>query len=540
MARPLTDLDLATPAAPGGYRRGTARPPSDRWATGAFVAVVVVALPFYLAARRNVWFHNDDWDYLATRSAGSLQDLFRPHNEHWQTLPILVYRGMWHLFGLDHYQLYVLPVVVLHLTAGVLLWIMIRRAGVRPWIATLVGSVFVLYGAGFSDIIWAFQLGFDAALVFGLAQLSLADHDGGVDRRDYLPIACGVLGLMCAGLAVTMVFIVGPAMLLRRGWRVALLQVVPPTAVFAVWWLWMGRDAYGARKSSVSGTLQFVWRGITTAFANVGWTRHGSAPLARAHGGIDVGVVAVRLPRKSDPCARGTGGDARWCVGALVFLVVAGYGRADRLGIEFAEHSRYGHIVLALSSPAIAVAVNALTNLRRAAGLVIAAILVAGIPTNLNTVANASFGDPDVTLAMAHSPLARQVPARDRPDRTGQPFLTVGWLVDNADAGRIPKSNPSPTTAAEATIRLSLDQHAPLAEAASCVPLRSKPIERHLAKGQQLRSTGGSIQIALAVDGRSVGRVIYRPSARNSIAAKAVAPIDLRVAAAGGATMLCA
>jgi hypothetical protein len=537
--RPLTDLELATPAAPGGHRRGTARTPNDRWATSAFVAVVVVALPFYLALSRNVWFNNDDWDYLATRSAGSLQDLFRPHNEHWQTLPILLYRGMWHLFGLDHYQLYALPVVVLHLTAGVLLWIIIRRVGVRPWIATLVGSVFVLYGAGFQDIIWDFQVGFNAALVFGLAQLLLADHDGRVDRRDYLAIACGVLGLMCAGLAVTMVFIVGLAMLLRRGWRVALLQVIPPTAVFAVWWMWIGRDAYGARKWSVSETLQFVWRGITTAFENVGWTSGTAALLLLV---LAVGLTLAWWQsgsRESRIHAFAVPG--AMLVGALVFLAVAGYGRADSFGIEFAERSRYGHIVLALSSPAIAVAVNALTNLRRAAGVVIAALLVAGIPTNLNTVANARFGDPDVTMAMAHAPLARQVPASDRPDLTGQPRLTVGWLVDNADAGRIPKSNPSPTTAAEATIRLSLEQqHAPIAKAASCVPLGRKPVERRLAKGQQLQSKGGRLQVAQAANGRSVGRVIYRPYL-DSIALKAVAPIDLWVAAATTEpTMLCA
>jgi hypothetical protein len=533
----VTDLELSTPVAPGGYRQGAARTANDRWATRAFVAVVVVALLFYLALGRNVWFNRDDWDYLAGRGAGSLEDLFRPHNEHWQTLPILLYRGMWHLFGLDHYQLYQLPVVVLHLTAGVLLWIIIRRVGVRPWIATLVSSVFVLYGSGFSDIIWSFQVGFDAALVFGLAQLLLADHDGRVDRRDYLAIACGVLGLMCAGVAVTMLFIVGLAMLVRRGWRVALLQVVPPTVVFAVWWMWMGRDAYGRPKSSVSETLQFVRRGITTAFENVGWTSGTAAVLLLV---LAVGLTLAWWESGSrESRIRTLAVPGAMLVGGLVFLAVAGYGRADLVGVESGGSSRFCHIVLALSSPAIAVAVNALTNLRRAAGLVIAALLVAGIPTNLRTAANARFGDRDVTLAIAHAPLARRVPPRDQPDLTGQPLLTVGWLVENAEAGRIPKSNPSPTTAAEAKIRLSLQQHAPNGRLASCVPLGSKPVERRLAKGQQLQLRGGLLQVALAVNGRSVGRVLYRPLV-DSIALTAVAPIDLRVAAASKEpTMLC-
>src|SRR5262249_50205102 len=114
-----------TTASPSVWRL-TARTRNDRWATGVFAAVVVAALVFYLALSRHVWFNNVDWDYLVTRSAGNLGDLFRPHNEHWQTLPILFYRGMFNLFGLDNYRLYVLPVIVLHLTAGVLLWIIIR------------------------------------------------------------------------------------------------------------------------------------------------------------------------------------------------------------------------------------------------------------------------------------------------------------------------------------------------------------------------------------------------------------------------------
>jgi hypothetical protein len=535
----LTDLELATPASPDEYQPESARTPNDRWATRVFAAVVVAAFAFYLGVSGRVWFNNDDWDYLATRSAGSIRDLFRPHNEHWQTLPILLYRGMWHLFGLGHYRLYELPVVALHLTAGVLLWLIVRRVGVRPWIATLVGSVFVLYGAGYQDIIWDFQVGFNAALVFGLAQLLLADHEGRVDRRDYLAITCGVLGLMCAGLAVTMVFIVGLAMLLRRGWPAALLQVGPPAAVFAVWWMWIGRDAYGTSGSSVSGTVQFAWRGITTALANVGWATGTEALVLLV---VAVGwTLAWRQSGSRANRIRALAVPGTMLVGALVFLTVAGYGRADSWGIAFAEQSRYGHIVVALCAPAIAVAVNALTTLRRAAGLAAAALLVAGIPTTLNEAAHVRFGDPGVTLAMANSPLARQVPAKDQPDRTGQPLLTVGWLVDNADAGRIPKSNPSPTTQADATIRLSLQQHAPSATTAACVPLGTKPVERHLAKGQQLQSKGSLLQVALAANGRSLGRVIYRPYMNtNSIMLRAVAPIDLRVAAATRApTMLC-
>jgi hypothetical protein len=59
--------------------------------------------------------------------------------------------------------------------------------------------------------------------------------------------------------------------------------------------------------------------------------------------------------------------------------------------------------------------------------------------------------------------------------------------------------------------------------------------------GQALESKGGLLQIALEVKGRSVGQVVYRPEAGDSIALTAEAPVDLRVAPATRApTMLCA
>src|SRR6187399_1831132 len=94
----------------------------DRWATWVFVVVVVVAVPLYLRLG-HVWFNNDDWDFLAHRTAGNLDDLLRPHNEHWVTLPILLYRALWNVFGLAHYKVFELPVLLMHLATAVLLWL---------------------------------------------------------------------------------------------------------------------------------------------------------------------------------------------------------------------------------------------------------------------------------------------------------------------------------------------------------------------------------------------------------------------------------
>src|SRR5205085_1738075 len=90
-------------------------------------------------------------------------------------------------------------------------------------------------GAGAENILVAFQITFVWALPRGLGHLLLADHDGPVARRDWLGLLAGLAALMCSGVAVSMTIVVGIAMLLRRGWRVALLHTAPLATVYLVW-----------------------------------------------------------------------------------------------------------------------------------------------------------------------------------------------------------------------------------------------------------------------------------------------------------------
>ena len=50
-------------------------------------------------------FSGDDWDFLFFRGtvAGSDRGLFTPHNEHWSTIPILMYRAIFAMVGPRHY-----------------------------------------------------------------------------------------------------------------------------------------------------------------------------------------------------------------------------------------------------------------------------------------------------------------------------------------------------------------------------------------------------------------------------------------------------
>jgi hypothetical protein len=112
---------------------GEARWSSERIAVGAFGIYCAVALPILVHLGSHYWFMGDEWAFLVGGSITEPEVLFRPINSHWSTLPILVYRALYSLFGLYSYLPVQLCLILLHLTLCCLLRIIMRRAGVGPW-----------------------------------------------------------------------------------------------------------------------------------------------------------------------------------------------------------------------------------------------------------------------------------------------------------------------------------------------------------------------------------------------------------------------
>jgi len=121
-----------------------------------FGTLAIASVPLLVWFGRGGWFAFDDWDLLAQRTGGNLGDLFRPHYEHWLTLPILVYRLLWHLFGIRTYVPYQLLSILVHVAAATLLLVVMRRAGVSAWLSTIFAGVFLFFGSGAYNILFAF------------------------------------------------------------------------------------------------------------------------------------------------------------------------------------------------------------------------------------------------------------------------------------------------------------------------------------------------------------------------------------------------
>jgi hypothetical protein len=462
---------------------------------GVFIAVGAWALVFHLG--RYFWFNGDEWDFLANRNAGHIGDLLRAHNEHPSVLPILEYRALWHLFGLRSYRAYQIPVIAMHLAAAVLLRVVMRRCGVNPWIATAAAALFVLFGPGEENIIWAFQIGFTGTLTFGLAQLVLADHDGEFGRRDWVALGMGLLALLCSGLAPIMAGVVGAVVYVRRGLKPALFQTVPLAVLFVSWWIFIGphriEDPYH-RATDWAAILHFVMIGTGATVVDLAG---GNRVLAAFFGIVlVVGLAQAWLPLPRGARARAAVTPLSLLAAGFVFLFISGYGRWW-IGPNVGNSSRYVHLTAAFWLPALAVAVDAIVRRTRVAAPlavgVAAVLLASGIPHNIGQFDTlppfngAYFAQRrELVAALARSPYITQVPLTTRPDPLWSTF-DDRWLLDALHSGRLPALRNG-ADANDPTFRLRFGlavTDAPVPPGSTCTVMRA-PIVLSLHRGDEL------------------------------------------------------
>jgi hypothetical protein len=532
------------------------------WRFGYIVPLVcfgiatVVAFPLFLAWGRHGWFTQDDWDFLSARTAWDLGDLFRPHFQHWSTLGILAYRLMWVLVGLRNYSAYQAMLVALHLVAAGLLLAVMWRAGVRPWLACLVAGIFVYFGAGAENILVAFNVTFVGSLVFGLVQLLLADHDGPLDRRDWFALSAGFAGLLCSGVMLTMAFIVGLAVLLRRGprgWRVALFHTAPLAGAYLVWVQLApkGQNVANYHSQNLSQVFRFVGIGIENTFARLGYVWGVGAVL----GLLLLGGMFVLFRGLGWRTALGRYAPTiALLVGAIAFLTLAGIERSGQGGLlgripgsgpERARESRYVHLVAAMTLPALALGAQALIRRWRALAIPIVAALLVGVPGNVRLLArpNQYFANARATrvqlLALPHLPMADQLRHSKRPvpfQRFVPEGLTIGWLVDSADAGRLPAA---PKLAPAVTSRMVLDYF--LVPVISTRPVECRPADRIstrvLERGDRLTIERGGVFAAYdPLGGTRSTPVVLKGETVMAL----VGPMRLRITRVFPGVLLCA
>lgn len=420
-------------------------PRPDR-ADRLFVAAAIVAAAVLLGLGAGLTFFSDEWAFIESRSLGDPTTWFAPHNEHWSTLSILVYRGLVETVGLASYMPYLAVLIGLHLTVAALIYLLVRRTS-GPWPALAVGVVFLFLGSGFENLYWAFQIGFVGALAAGLAAILVFDSRDLTVRRAL--IGAGLLvvslatsggpGLVCCA-AVAIELGLDPQ---RR--RMAVALAIPATA-YAGWYVLIGRTGIESHRGSFSlGGLGDLPPVIFTGFATA---LGGLVGVGAAFG---VGIVAVAGVVSAawllQHCRTGLSPRAVASVVAVLTLYgLIGLARSF-VGPDVAQYTRYTYVSVALLIVGLAAQIGrpALdTPTRRRNWLLVGGIFLALSLTwnvRLLVAGRELFAErAERTRAFVTVALERPLPATTDPNRT----LV---LVPSPDAlARIVSAHGSPLT----------------------------------------------------------------------------------------------
>ena len=320
---------------------------------------LAVAFVILLEVNRGQWFNADEWAFLVDRHVVGTggRGLWEPHNEHWSTIPILMYRGLFSVFGVRTYVPYLLVLLAVNLATAHLLWRLLRRVGVHTLLATGVAFAFALLGAGWENLTAAFQMSLLGSLALGLLALLLLPERGSFGRTDVYVVGLLVASLMTSGVGVTMTAVVTLAALLARGWRTAAAIVVVPAALYAIWFTVEGRHAPTRGSETfgdiVRGAPGYVWRGLTDLVdRTVGLTGAGAIILV---------LLVAWLARAARPSEPPWPLVVATASGAVAFLGLVSL-RRQTFGIDNAGASRYAQIVIALLLPAAVLAAQRLLD----------------------------------------------------------------------------------------------------------------------------------------------------------------------------------
>lgn len=296
-----------------------------------------------------------------------------------------------------------------------------------------------------------------------------------------------------------MVLVVGLSTLLARGWRTALFHTAPLGAIYAVWWYGYGRYAVPTTNSGLDLTRDFVIQGYRRTFEALGMVPMvGTLLVVVLVLGLILAWYRIDRPelrqRASNPLAL--------LVGGVLFIAVAGWGRAWAFGADFAGRSRYMHALAVMTLPALAVAVEAIYRRWRVVGIAAGAMLLIGVPGNVRRTMDYdelnrfALGQPGLVLAVANSPLTASVPRETHPFPDWAKEVTTGWLVDGVNSDKIPTSDHrvDKQVAPIVELRVGLEQLNGPEDPTGCRAL-TQPEDRELQPGDVINFAGGPLRV---------------------------------------------
>ncbi len=287
----------------------------------------------------------DDWSVVLYRRSNSLHTWLDPHNGHLILIPVVIYKLLLAIFGMNHFRPYRVVGLIAHLAVATMLYRYVRsRSG--PVVAIAVGALFLFLGSGWEVIYQPFTINNMIPAAAGIWAWSMLDRR---TRNGDVAATGGLLiGLASGGLGICFLLGAAARLAVGREWRRLLRIVAAPAALYAVWYL-----TFGESQGSVHNIVRLPRYVVDEAASSFAGLVGRDLLWGRVALGIAIGlsvapllVVAKRLTRHEFGAADDEAVSRSISIVAPVVAVVAnwvlvGYSRAD---LGEAASSRYVYV----------------------------------------------------------------------------------------------------------------------------------------------------------------------------------------------------
>lgn len=390
----------------------------------AWLGLALATFVGLLVLGRHLTFWQDEWAFIGAEPSG-IASYLEPHNEHWSTVPLILYRAVLAIVGLHSYLPYMVILTLVHLIAVGGAFVLLARR-LPGWAALLAVLPLFVLGSGYENLSWAFQIGFVASVAAGTWGLVALESDH--RRRTAIAgTALLIVGLASSGMGIFFVVAAAVRLLVDPIFRRRSTWVIAPCVVFAAWYLAFGRHGASGTFAAPTTVLRFAARGLTFAAGRVaGFDLAGRLPmLGQIAGGagllLFVLVIARQaIGRRMAPLA--LGGVAAV---ATMYLVI-GLTRADLPG-DFATRSRYVYVAAFLLIPAagdLIATISSKGRLRRAAAVGLIALAWLAVGANvLDFRSGSAIFKRNAGLTRAYLTVLAEHPET----RWVDPVLPLGW-----------------------------------------------------------------------------------------------------------------
>jgi hypothetical protein len=430
-----------------------------RWAL-ALLMLIAAALLLYMGRGLNFFF--DDWDFVTHDYGGGIHSLFVAHVGNLVLFPVLVYKVLFHLAGLNHYAVFRLVVILLHLICGGLVFVLASRRGSHTN-ALLAAALILFLGAAWEDLLWAFQVTYMLSAAGGLGAWVLLERR---DRSgDLAAMACLIVAVGSSSLGIPLIIGVAVELAWRQHWRRGWIAVVP-TLLYLIWYLHYGESQVTAE--SLMHAPGFAADLAAAAFGGlVGRELEWGRPLAV----LGLLVLLRRLARPLPVSARLAGLIA---TGISLWIVTA----AARSTISAPETSRYiylGAVVIVLVGIELLRGVTITPRVIAVAAVVVAGCAVTGLTVLHDGAMGLRATSKAVTAELGALELAAAyAPPGYQPDPQRAPQITAGPYLHTVRAiGSSPADTPAEILAADPASRAAADTVLVTLGAARLTPLGS-------------------------------------------------------------------